>query len=582
MPLIALSSGIIFISTRDEPYGLWPWGLTRARVMSQLSKVKYSRHQWKHKATQRGDRDRYQRKQIARITAERDRATQARKEAQARLRQFESQPQGLIALPKLDLVFLALQLFLVARIGFRAVSRVLSLLAWVLGIKKAPCPQTIINWVIRLTIVRIDAARTLRGLPLRQAPFTNGLFWMIDISIGLGTGKLLAVLAFDAHHHQLAPGALSLPRVQCIGVCVADSWTGETIAEVLKRLIAQMGRPVAYLKDGGGDLHKAVALLGEQGLASPCIDDISHAVAGMLKRSYQDHPSFETFLSACGRVSGKLKQTILACLAPPNVRTKARFMNVHRLFTWADRVLKLSPAGGAKANSTLGKLRACLEGLPSCKALIKRFRGDASALLACQKILKTTGLSHHTLAQCEPLIEAMPSAALRLEFSAYLAFELETAKTLGLDHVGLPISSDTIESLFGVAKQHGVGETQDAARIALRLPALCGLPTREEAEQALDVSGARQQAFTAQVISLTKQRREVLGNPERLESLSMTQGHPHVELIPSPKNRSNYQNIVQISNRYEERYGPQLRSPAGRRRLENAAPPGRTEKALSS
>jgi len=550
--------------------------------MSQLSKLTHSRNQWKYKAKLRGEGERYQRKQNARLKAQYNRTRHALKETQARLRQLEAQLHGLATVPKVEVVHLALQLFFVARIGFRAASRVLTLLAWALGIKSAPCPQTIINWGIRLSIVRLDAARTLRGLPLSQAPFTNGLLWMIDISIGLGTGKILAVLACDAHHHQLAPGALSLQHVHCIGVCVADSWTGEAIAEVLKRLIAQMGRPAAYLKDGGSELHKAVALLEEQGLESPCIDDISHAAAGILKRTYQHHPAFEAFLSVCGRVSGKLKHTILACLVPPNVRTKARFMNVHRLFTWADRVLKLSPAGGAKANSTLGKLRACLEGLPSCKALIKRFRGDASALLACQKILKTTGLSHHTLAQCEPLIEAMPSAALRLEFSAYLAFELATAKTLGLDHVGLPISSDTIESLFGVAKQHGVGETQDAARIALRLPALCGLPTREEAEQVLDVSVARQQEVTGPVISLTKQRREVLGHPERLERLSITQGLPHLELIASPKNRSNNQKIAKISNSYEELYGPRLRNPTGHRLLENAASPGRRETALTS
>src|SRR5712691_6927186 len=281
--------------------------------MSQLSKVKHSRHQWKHKAKQRGDRDRYQRKQIARITAERDRATQALKEAQARLRQLESQRQGLVALPKVDLVWLTLHLFLVARIGFRAVSRVLSLLAWAIGIKQAPCPQTVINWVTRLAMVRTQSARRLRGLPLSQAPLSNGLIWMIDISIGLGTGKLLAVLAFDAHHHQGAPGALSLQRVHCIGVCVAPTWAGETIAEVLKRLIAQMGRPSAYLKDGGSELHKAVALLEEQGLESPCIDDISHAAAGIRKRPYQHHPAFEAFLSVCGRVSGQLTHTMLAC-----------------------------------------------------------------------------------------------------------------------------------------------------------------------------------------------------------------------------------------------------------------------------
>ena len=334
-------------------------GLSGARVMSQLSKVQHSRNEWKHKAKQRGDRDRYQRKQHTHISAERDRVTTALNAAQARLQQLEAQLRQLeaqlhrpVARPKVDLVLVALKLFLVARIGFRAVSRVLSLLAWALGIKKAPCPQTVINWVIRLSIVRIEAARRLKGLPLSQAPFTNGLIWMLDISIGLGTGKMLAVLACDAQHHQRAPGALALEHGHCIGVGVADSWTGETIADVLKRLIAQMGRPATYLKDGGSELQKAVDLLAEQGLSSPCLDDIAHAVAGMLKRIYQDHPSFETFLSACGRISGTLKHTLLACVAPPKVRTKARFMNVHRLFTWADRVLKLSPPGGAKSGST--------------------------------------------------------------------------------------------------------------------------------------------------------------------------------------------------------------------------------------
>ena len=60
--------------------------------MSQFSKMKHSRDQWKHKAKQRGDRERYQRKQLARISAERDRVTKALKEAQERLRQLEASP----------------------------------------------------------------------------------------------------------------------------------------------------------------------------------------------------------------------------------------------------------------------------------------------------------------------------------------------------------------------------------------------------------------------------------------------------------------------------------------------------------
>jgi hypothetical protein len=549
--------------------------------MSQFSKMKHSRNQWKHKAKQRGDQERYHRKQIARLRVERNRATQALKEAQGRVQTLEAQLHGLATRPKVDVVYLALQLFLVARIGFRAVSRVLSLLACDLGIKNAPCPQTVINWLIRLSIVRIEAARSLKGLPLRQAPFTNGLIWMIDISIGLGTGKILAVLAVPAHHHELTAGALALEHVRCLGVAVAQSWTGDTIAELLGCLIAQMGRPAAYLKDGGSELQKAVDLLGEQGLSSPCLDDISHAVASMLKRVYQDHPSFEMFVSACGRVSGKLKHTMLACLAPPKVRTKARFMNVHRLFTWADRLLKLSPPGGTKTGSTLAKLRACLDVLPACKSLIKRFRADALGLLACQKILKLQGLSHDTRARCEPLIDTMASSALRRELRAYLDFELKTAKTLGLDHIGVPISSDTIESLFGVAKHHGVGQTQDAARIAFRLPALCGSPTRQEAEKVLSVRVARQKELTAQIISLTQQRREVLGHPERLKRLGQTQGTPHVELLPSPKKRSSPQETVTISTSCKNPYGPQLACLDDPLVIENAAPPDMKETALT-
>jgi hypothetical protein len=251
--------------------------------MRQLSKVTQSRNQWKAKATQRSDHNRYLRKQLARVKAERDQAKQALKATQTRLRQLESQAQAVAVRPQVEVVWLSLQLFLVARISFRAVCRVLRLLAPALGIKRAPCPQTVINWVIRLSMVRIEAARGLRGLPLTQAPFSNGLLWMIDLSIGLGSGKILAVLALDAHHHQLLGTAPSLEHVHCIGVAVADAWTGEAIADMLDRLIAQMGRPAAYLKDGGSELQKAADVLADRGLGSPCIDDLSHAAAGMLK-----------------------------------------------------------------------------------------------------------------------------------------------------------------------------------------------------------------------------------------------------------------------------------------------------------
>jgi hypothetical protein len=86
--------------------------------MRQLSKVQYSRQQWKHQAKQRADRERDQRKQTARISAERDRTPQALQAAQARRqqleahrRQLEAHRQRQVSLPKVEVVLVSLHLF---------------------------------------------------------------------------------------------------------------------------------------------------------------------------------------------------------------------------------------------------------------------------------------------------------------------------------------------------------------------------------------------------------------------------------------------------------------------------------------
>jgi hypothetical protein len=161
--------------------------------MRQLSKIKHRRNPWQAKAKQRSDHHRSLRKQLTRVKAEREQAKQDLQATQSRRRQLESQPQAVAVRPKVDSVWLCLQLFLAVRISCRAVCRVLTLLGPELGMQQAPCPQTVLNWVNRLSIGRSEAARERRGLPLSQAPFSNGLIWMIDRSIGLGSGKIVAV-----------------------------------------------------------------------------------------------------------------------------------------------------------------------------------------------------------------------------------------------------------------------------------------------------------------------------------------------------------------------------------------------------
>lgn len=125
--------------------------------MSVKSKLKQSRNKWKAKSIKHGKNVRYQRREIIRIKKERDRYKKEARKAKIQLEQElrENTPQ---VRNKENLVYIALQLFLVARIGFRAVSRVIEVLGIYLGVTKVPCTQTIINWITRLSLTRIQSS----------------------------------------------------------------------------------------------------------------------------------------------------------------------------------------------------------------------------------------------------------------------------------------------------------------------------------------------------------------------------------------------------------------------------------------
>lgn len=524
--------------------------------MSKVSKLRKSRDTWKQKCVDRGKTIRYQRKELQRLKRERAQYKHRARQAASTASFPRAAPRG----SKVDVIWFSLQLFLVVHLSFRAISRVLALLAEPLGLPNAPCPQTVSNWVTRLSLARISHWAGAGGGRSAETRYGPGAIWLLDTSIALGDGKILAVLAVNLHHYLVSCRAPRLAQVTCLAVCVAPSWTGEGIANVLANLIAVTGCPAAYLKDGGSDLSKAVRLLAEHGLTSPCISDISHMSANLLRHEYQEHPLFAPFVSACGAVSTALKHTILACLAPPKVSLKSRFMNLHRLVTWAHRLLQHSPPGRASQESVLARLRAGIGQLPACKPFIARFLRDAQALLACQKLLKDNGLSPATYQACQPLLDTLPAqSAVRQGFMEWADQQLRVCRALGLEQTGMPITSDTLESLFGIAKQHGVGPIKDVNRIALRLPALTGELTSEDVHHMLHIRVKDQQAILGHLPSLIRQRQDILPHPGRLEDLSGQRDPPtDLVLLPGSKTRINTAIIPYLSAGYDQSTGPPI------------------------
>ena len=216
-------------------------------------------------------------------------------------------------------------------------------------------------------------------------------------------------------------------------------------------------------------------------------------------------------------------------------------MNIHRMVEWAEKVLQHSPPGRSSKGSVISKLRDCLGNLPESKQFIKRFLRDALPLLECQKILKGVGLNMDRYQQCKELLKTIPPRSpVRIGFTVWMEKQLMVADSLSMGNIGIPISSDNIESLFGLGKSHGTGEVKDANRIALRLPAFCGSVNRESARMVMGVTVKEQQDVENKLLSLTRQRRTLLSNPGSLTDSLLTESDGYLSILPVPKTEKKF------------------------------------------
>jgi hypothetical protein len=505
--------------------------------MSALFKLHQSRESWKEKATKRGAESREQRKTIHR----QNRIIQKNKAEIKELKDQFSKKKELVLsdrvrLSKADIVFLALNFFVISRISLRAISRVLGVLSGFHLLQfRPPCPQTISNWVNKLSLSRLkDIPPFIKSIS-ENTIFTNGWMYLIDESIGHASGKILLVLRVRADHYNVKPSFPNMTDMQVVAVGVSASWTGEFIADFLQEIIEVCGRPTAYILDGGSNLNKATHVLHKRGIGSLTIRDISHYAANLLKKKYGHHSDLESFLSICGECSKNFKQSILACLTPPKVRTKARFMNLHRLVRWAKRILSLSPVGRARSGSMLEKLRHFLLDLPKYKLFIENFLNDANIVLQCQEVIKTQGLTWESKEKCESFIELLSdNDPIKEGITQWLDDHIRIAQDLGLPDIGMLASTDGIESTFGLSKSHGVSTIKDPVKMAIKIAAICGVVSQDDVDKVLKTP---HQILTSTIPkhSLQSDRRAIFSGKKSIEDINNIIDAPYFSLIPKSK-----------------------------------------------
>ena len=374
---------------------------------------------------------------------------------------------------------LCILLTLNAVVSYRSVPRILELfksktnysVGWV------PHFTSVINWSLRLGL----------GLLTQIQAIVKPWVAIIDHSIDIGTKKALVVLRVEVDALSKRGSAIRLEDCECIGLTVSDKVTGDTICLELEDIFSRAGKPVAIIKDRDATLNKGVRLWSDQQENPvPTIDDIGHTIAAALKAQFEKLDIYKRFTALVSHGAKCLRQTELAFLMPPKLRSKGRFQSIGKLGEWAEKMLHVfAVKGQTKEDNQLAKLRKAFPHFRQSRDFIVRFASTTKIISQVMEILKNNGLDKTTYKQCFELSRKLPrNSKVKKCLQTWLKKNFTLQKKL--TSLPLLVSSDIIESLFGNFKHIIERSPQaDMNRTVLLIPALCGKLTDTTVTQAL-------------------------------------------------------------------------------------------------
>lgn len=319
--------------------------------------------------------------------------------------------------------------------GLRTVVSILRIFEKVLGpsFGKAPSYTTVRNWIIKLGLsVYTD------DIPKKMKKFAV----IIDESIMINKEKLLLVLGFETGQ---VKGPLQHKDMTVLGMKVGESFKRTVVSDEINRIAESCGSTPEYgISDGA---HNLVGGFKDAGITHHL--DISHTLGNCMRRVYGNDADFKNLTNKLGKVRLQYHLTDKAWLLPPNMRSIARFMNLHGWVEWASKML-------ACYSSLDDNMKEAYAFILPYQELVEELSVCVNAIRHVEGICKNEGLGKRTCALCRNYIirhvignANSRRARLGMEMIKYFDGQRELLKNNKDVH---QISSDIIESDFGIYK----------------------------------------------------------------------------------------------------------------------------------
>jgi hypothetical protein len=309
------------------------------------------------------------------------------------------------------------------------------------------------SYSVRLWLLRLGLYQLNR--PKAQA---DDWMWIMDHTMQLGERKCLIVVGIRQSAWNAEDRVLSHKDVELIDLVPVTESNGKVVYRQLQAAAAKTGLPRAIISDHGGDLHAGIERFRKAHPATAWLYDIKHKTACLLKHALEYDASWQAFVAKVHRFKQQVSLTPLAALAPPQQRSKARYMNVDVLVAWArESLLALDrPQAMRKAGLDVRRVKEKLGWLRKFAAPLRRWEEMLAVIGAAEHYVRHEGV--HAKAT-EELAAVLPKSALpavqrlRKQLLEFIAVESRQAR----EDERLLGSSEVLESIIGKFK-HVAGE----------------------------------------------------------------------------------------------------------------------------
>lgn len=342
-------------------------------------------------------------------------------------------------------------LALVLRMGTR-LRRVPAVLAmhwsWS-GLDGSPASSSTVRlWLLRLGLYQLS----------RPKPQADDWMWILDHTMQMGERKCLIIVGIRQSTWDAEDRCLSHKDLELIDLQPVTESTGEVVYRQMEAATSKTGVPRAIISDEGRDLHRGIALFRQVHPSTAWLYDIKHKTACLLKHELQGDASWQAFVEGINHFKRRVSLTPLACLSPPQLRGKARYMSVDVLVEWAEKSLALLPRPevATRLGLTAATVEEKLGWLRRFAPQVRRWREMVQVIETTEHYVRHEGIHRKAPEELAAALPQPSSPAARRLRHALLEFLQEEAQQAA-EGERLLGSSEVLESIIGKFK-HLAGE----------------------------------------------------------------------------------------------------------------------------